>query len=292
MPQSKLNFALDAAARNLRVFPQTGKVPGIRKWPDNASAKPSVVNRWWARRPDADIGIALDADTYVLDADSSEAVLALGSMCLPRTLTVLTSRGEHRYFRVPYELARQTSVCGVPGLEGKGRPGPVTWAGSVHPSGFVYRIAVDAPLAAMPPWLLERTGPRRSQVNMGEATAAERVTWSGAYACAQARLADPLGWLSFAASAVADARADLNMQLRALRLELPDLEYGWADRFFRVGAYLGAHVSAGALGLDDTIKELTAVFMECDTAGGDPAHVLRSIERGLAMGAREAAKAA
>lgn len=284
-PASKLDHALDAAARGLRVFPQKAKIPGIKRWPDSASAKPATIEKWWARRPNADIGIALDVDTYVLDADSYEAVAAQIDLDLPRTLKVATDRGAHLYFKVPHELARQAAVCGVPGLEGKGAPGPVTWAGSAHPSGFVYRIVVDAPIADMPAWLAERIGPRRPRVDAGEATDAERADWARARESVVSR-ATPATLV-----AAEDARADLSLTLRALRFKyLPHLAHGWADRMFLAAAYLGPHVAVGALGLDDTIKELTAVFEECNTAPtGEPDHVLRSIERGLAMGARGAA---
>src|SRR4051812_17153635 len=160
-PLSKLEHALDAAARGFRVFPQTGKRPAIRNGPENASSKPSVITRWWTRWPDADIGIALDADVYVLDADTPEAIAETLKLNLPPTLKVLTARGFHLYFRVQSQLARKTGGgAGFDSIEGKGMPGPVTWAGSVHPSGHVYTISFDAPIAMMPGPLVQAIGPR------------------------------------------------------------------------------------------------------------------------------------
>lgn len=284
---SKLEHALDAAARGFAVFPQQGKRPAIRRWPDNASSKPSVITRWWTRWPEHDIGIALPPDIYVLDADTPAAMDALYAMeadgtLPPATLTVRTAKGEHRYFRVPHELARKTpgpNATGLAAIEGKGSPGPVTWAGSVHPSGHVYRIAFDAPIAHMPGELVRAIGPKRARRDHGDATAAERELW----ACAHAHATVLIGF-----DWIADARADLRLTARALRCELPDMPSGWADRAFRAGAYLGPHVATGALGLDQTIKELTDIFAELDTEGRDNSHVLRSIERGLATGARGA----
>lgn len=281
---TKLEHALDAARRGLPVFPQIGKVPKIKQWPLNASAKESVITRWWTRWPDADIGIALPADVYVLDTDSDDALTAATDLRLPRTLTVKTARGSHYYFHVPFPLARMTGGgAGLRAIEGKGTPGPVTWAGSVHPSGHVYEIEVDAPIATMPGALVREIGPKRNQQRVGEATRDERTAWSFLYARVVRRAEDGS---MMPRELLIDARADRALVLRALRCELPDMPTGWADRFFRAGAYLGPHVAAGAYDLDTAIQELTAVFNDLDTQGGDPGHVLRSIERGLATGAR------
>lgn len=283
-PVTKLDYALDACSRGFRVFPADGKRPRIRDWPNNASAKASVAERHWARWPDADIAIALDPDIYVFDADTPAAMhVLLCELDLPRTLAVDTARGQHRYFRVPHELARMPGGGeGLRALEGKGAPGPVHWAGSVHASGHVYRIAVDAPIADMPADLVFRIGPKRASRNNGEATDAERALYARRYDL-RCRSDNP-------ALVVArrDGATDLRLVLRALRCELPDMLSGWAARLFRAGAYLGPCVAAGALGLDEVIEELTALFHQLDTDKSDPGHALRSIERGVAVGAREA----
>jgi hypothetical protein len=286
MPTTKLDFALDAAARGFRCFPSEGKRPLIRRWPDNASSKESVLTRWWTRWPDADIGIALDADTYVLDADSSDALVALATLDLPRTLRVQTARGVHVYFKVPHELRRLNPLphgkVGLAVLEGKGRPGPVTWAGSVHPSGHVYTVVCDAPVAQMPGELVRAIGPKPAQSAAGEATRDELAEWHGRHVHALAG-----GWPGVVAdSLLLDAKADLRAQRRALQSSLPHLPTGWANEFFKAGAYLGPHIASGGLGYDDTVKELTDLFHECNEQDGDPSHVLRSIERGIVAGAR------
>lgn len=283
--KTKLEWALDAAARGLRVFPQVGKRPSIRRWPDNATASEEAIHRWWTRWHDADIGIALATHLYVLDADTLPAMHALYELGLPLTLTVATARGEHRYFRVPHELARMTGSGGdgLAALEGKGSPGPVTWAGSIHPSGFEYRIAVDAPIAHMPGELVRAIGPKRPTANAGEATPAEREQWATRHRVVSMQHVGASEWVRD------DAVADLRLTTRALQSELPDMLTGWASRFFRAGAYLGPHVASGGLGLDEAAKELTDLFHSLNTQGGDPSHVLRSIERGLATGARSVA---
>lgn len=285
MTRTKLEHALDAAARGLPVFPQTGKVPGIRSWPTNASLKQSVIERWWDRWPDADIGIALPADVYVLDADSSAALDALYELDLPETLAVDTQRGVHVYLRVPHELRRLTprpDALGLYALEGKGRPGPVTWAGSVHPSGHVYSVMHDEPIADMPPELVRAIGPRADRSDItGEATRAERAEWA-----ATARAAGAIAAVHLAL--VQDALADLAVERRRLAAELPHMPSGWADRFYRAGAVMGPHVAAGALTYETAVERLEATFREHDTDGRDPEHVLRSIARGIATGARAA----
>jgi hypothetical protein len=285
MPTTKLDFALDAAARGFRCFPSEGKRPLIRRWPDNASSKESVLTRWWTRWPDADIGIALDADTYVLDADSSDALVALATLDLPRTLRVQTARGVHVYFKVPHELRRLNPLphgkVGLAVLEGKGRPGPVTWAGSVHPSGHVYTVVCDAPVAQMPGELVRAIGPKPAQSAAGEATRAELEAWRAARVRANECAA-----FGGVYDALIDAHADLRAQRRALQSSLPHLPTGWANEFFKAGAYLGPHIASGGLGYDETVKELTDLFHECNEQDGDPSHVLRSIERGIVAGAR------
>lgn len=290
MTPSKLQHAIDATERGLRVFPQVGKVPKIRKWPENASSKATVVTRWWTRWPDADIGVALDADTYVLDADTPEANEAMANLDLPRTLMVGTARGCHAYFRVPHELARMPGggIEGLRCIEGKGRPGPVTWAGSVHKSGHVYSVICDAPIATLPGALVREIGPRRAQVNAGEATDAERAEWAHRCRDARGHAASMMAGYDFCRELIQDGEAELRLILRTLRCDLDLMPTGWADRFFRAAATAGPLVASGSVGLDEAIGELTAVFYACDTDGGDPEHVLRSIERGVALGAREA----
>lgn len=282
MTLTKLAYALDAIERGLPVFAQRGKRPLIKAWPTNATLKPSVAVRWWTRWPDADIGIALPPDIYVLDADGEEARLQLlDEVRGTPTLTVATARGLHAYYRVPFELARMTgdAAHGLRCIEGKGSPGPATWAGSVHATGHVYAILDDLPIAKMYGKTVTEIGPKRDQTRAGEATDEERERWTAA------RCADRYDIYGNLRS---DASADLRGQLRLLRLDLPELPTGWADRAFRAGAYLGPHVASGGLGLDETQEALVQVFKECDTQEGPNDHILRSIARGLATGARSA----
>ena len=137
----------------------------------------------------------------------------------------------------------------------------------------------------MPGALVREIGPKRTQRLAGDATDAERELWGARFADMWSQLALGYGPACLIRD---DARADQRLVLRTLRLELPEMNSGWADRFFRAAAYLGPSVACGGLDYDDTIQELTDLFHELDTDGGDPGHVLRSIERGLATGAREA----
>lgn len=280
---SKLEHALDAAARGLPVFPQQGKRPSIRAWPTNATLKPSVIERWWTRWPNADIGIALPKDIYVLDADNVPAgqFLSKTFATYGETLTVWTARGLHAYYKVEHELRRlnplPSAKQGLATLEGKGHPGPVTWAGSVHPTGHVYTVGCDVPIRPMPPHLVKAIGAKLPQPEHGDATFKEKMEWGKRFVHTHQN-----------AFSRTDAKADLRLTLRALECELPDMPSGWAARFYRAGANLGPHVAAGGLGYEEATKELTTLFYNLDEDGGDPEHVLRSIERGLAAGARGA----
>lgn len=293
MPLTKMGHALDAASRGLPVFPQDGKRPRIRNWPANATLKESVIRRWWDRWPDADIGITLPPDIYVLDADTPYSVALAGRILgAEPTLAVATARGVHLYYRVPHELRRLSPLPHAKGgfaeLEGKGSPGPVTWAGSVHKSGHVYTIQHDAPIAHMPGVTVRAIGPKPSRAGAsGEATDAERKAWH--VRCMRVVRAIHAGERPGQLAAIelrADGKANLALARRALRSELGDMPTGWADRFYRAAASVGPDVATGALGLDEAITELTELFYELDEQGGSPYHVLRSIERGVADGAR------
>lgn len=281
MPKiTKLDHALDACSRGLRVFPADGKRPRIRDWPHNASAKATVAERHWTRWPDADIAVALDPDTYVFDTDTPAAAAMYLSLSLPPTLTIETARGHHYYFRVPHELARMAGGgAGLHAIEGKGAPGPVHWAGSVHHAGHVYRIAVDRPIVPMPQSLIDAIGPKRATRDSRDVTDEERADYDSRNRCARKLLG--ADWL-------ADAQGDRAHVAHMLRSDLPLMPTGWADHLFRAAAYLGPHVATGALGLDATIEELTDIFTALDTQKSDSGHALRSIERGVAVGAREA----
>jgi hypothetical protein len=75
---------------------------------------------------------------------------------LPARLTVRTGKGFHLYFAWPdvAELRNSAGKLGE-GLDVRGEGGYVLAPGSVHPSGAIYAIAKDGPIADAPLWLLQ-----------------------------------------------------------------------------------------------------------------------------------------
>lgn len=80
---------------------------------------------------------------------------------LPATFTVRTpSGGLHFYFLSPLAPVPNSSDKIAPGVDIRGEGGFVVGPGSVTPRG-VYTVAIDAPIAPLPPWLRDLAGAAR-----------------------------------------------------------------------------------------------------------------------------------
>ena len=108
------------------VFPTDNeKHPRVKDWPNVASTDPATIERWWARWPDANIGIACGASGLVvvdLDIKNGSPGLAswaalctrLGIEAEPETPTVRTpTAGQHIYFDAPLELSNTVGRLGL-----------------------------------------------------------------------------------------------------------------------------------------------------------------------------------
>lgn len=152
------------------IFPLAprSKVPHSRLAPNGflaASVDLSVIDRWWKREPDANIGIACAASGFVvLDVDPrnggdetfNRLQQELGP--IPTTWTNLTpGHGQHYYLRDC--VGEYVSSLG-PGLDVKYR-GYVVAPPSVHPNGSLYQWDAGAHpseshVAAIPAKWLDR----------------------------------------------------------------------------------------------------------------------------------------
>ena len=160
--------ALKWAARGFSVFPlkPRGKVPlgslvphGLKE----ATRDPAVIRDWWRREPKANIGIVTGAGSFVLDLDDAGAVSWFTNACgrhggAPKTLTVKTSRGLHVFFSCAGAVTNSAGRL-APGVDVRGEGGYVVAAPSMHPSGAVYTIARDLPIAEAPQWLVDEALP-------------------------------------------------------------------------------------------------------------------------------------
>jgi len=161
-----LNEALAYAALGWRVFPlePRGKKPLIREWQIKATTDAEVIREWWAKWPDANIGIATGLETgwFVLDVDGetgSESLLALESEIgpLPETREARTgSGGRHLLFKMPDRDIRNKQSF-RPGLDIRGNGGYIVVAPSIHPNGKVYSwpYAFEDPIAEAPEAFLD-----------------------------------------------------------------------------------------------------------------------------------------
>lgn len=129
------------------------------------------VDAWFARHPDANVGIVTGAVSglVVLDidpahgGDDSLAELERRHGPLPNTVEVLTGGGgRHVYFRHPGGTMHN-KVGLAPGIDLRGDGGVIVAPPSVHPSGRRYAWEVshhpdETPLAPMPAWLSRLAG--------------------------------------------------------------------------------------------------------------------------------------
>jgi hypothetical protein len=121
----------------------------------------NVVARWQETYPGCNWGAALDAGTFVIDCDCDAAVSTLHDLGevhggIPWTLTTLTGRGFHFWFRTPEAAKVRNRVGVLPGIDVRSEGGYVVVPPSVHQSGARYTFSdLSAPIADTPRWLLE-----------------------------------------------------------------------------------------------------------------------------------------
>jgi len=131
----------------------------------DATVDRDVIERWWARWPDANLAVRTGqvSRLVVIDVDGD---VGAESLCdlerehgkLPITTSVVTPRGgQHFYFRHPGRVEVRNSAGGLgAALDVRGDGGYVVVPPSVGQSGRRYEPDERAPVAPMPAWLLER----------------------------------------------------------------------------------------------------------------------------------------
>ncbi|WP_176074339.1 bifunctional DNA primase/polymerase [Brucella intermedia] len=161
MNTSKLNAALDAAARGFRVFPlrRDTKLPWREGWQQAATTDKATITEWWRENPNYNIGIATGNGTLVVDVDikngkqGAASLEMLELMGLPESLTVKTaSGGKHIYFRIPDHIAgRVDNIEGFPGIDTRGDGNLAVWPGS-NIGRNKYELEDDRQPAECPEW--------------------------------------------------------------------------------------------------------------------------------------------
>jgi hypothetical protein len=124
----------------------------------SATTDVRLIARWWARWPDANIGIATGAASglLVVDLDGPADYL------FPPTARVATAKGQHIYLRHPgYPVRNRIRL--LPELDIRADRALIVAPPSRHASGMRYRWQPFAEPAAPPAWLLAnlRSTPQR-----------------------------------------------------------------------------------------------------------------------------------
>lgn len=163
---SLLGGAIRLAAGGRPVFPCApgGKRPLSVNGLLDATVDRDVIERWWARWPDANLAVRTGqvSRLVVIDVDGD---VGAESLCdlerehgkLPITTSVVTPRGgQHFYFQHPGVEVRNSAGGLGAALDVRGDGGYVVVPPSVGQSGRRYEPDERAPVAPMPAWLLER----------------------------------------------------------------------------------------------------------------------------------------
>ena len=167
--------ALELAGGGWHVLPvqPRGKRPLTAHGLKEASTDLALINAWWERWPDANVGIATGAVSglVVLDVDAKAGgVASLREMLathgkLPEGVAVRTGGGgAHLYFTHPRVAVPNSASKLGPGLDVRGDGGYVVAPPSVHASGAAYewlpgRAPRDTTTPPLPDWLLQLMRP-------------------------------------------------------------------------------------------------------------------------------------
>ena len=137
-----------------------GKHPRNRRGVHDASSRAQTIRRWWARWPDANLGVATGPLLIVIDvdgADGSESLRALEADHdpLPATLEALTGRGRHLYFAAPAEPLTNSAGRLGEGIDVRGHGGYVVAPPSRHAAGHHYRWRARRRPVTLPDWITQ-----------------------------------------------------------------------------------------------------------------------------------------
>lgn len=110
-----MQAALRYAASGKPIFPVNpqNKQPLVKDWRNVATTDEAQIRKWWARFPQAMIGLPTGrvSGVWVVDCDGPEGRANFKALCAehgytPQTLRAKTKRGFHYYFIMPAGVDR------------------------------------------------------------------------------------------------------------------------------------------------------------------------------------------
>jgi len=150
-----IDWAFDYWDHGYNPIPEKNKAPLV-KWKRFQTERVSLelISEWWERWPDAGIGIVTgrEAGLVVVDADDVTAINHCRLHLPLSPFRVRTSRGMHFLFRYPAQsveirhLKQEHSPLSIDIL---GDGGKTTGLGTIHESGYVYRLDDGADLVSV-----------------------------------------------------------------------------------------------------------------------------------------------
>jgi hypothetical protein len=171
VPDAVLRLA-SAGWRILPCVPRR-KTPLIKDWPNRSSSDGAVIRMWGQKYENCNWGVVCGkaSGLWVLDVDGPAGEASLLSLIrqhgdLPNTLTAITARGRHLYFKYPKSGTVRTSN-GILGarLDVRSDRAYVIIPPSIHPTGVPYCWPDSRQqIAIAPHWLVQAvmtTGQRK-----------------------------------------------------------------------------------------------------------------------------------
>jgi len=152
--------------RGFRVIPvgRGAKYPlAGNDWPAKATRDPATIESWHLQHGNCNWAVTtgVGSGTFVIDVDGPEGEETMRALCaehsgsIPPTLTCITGRGRHLYFRTPEGIEIGNLKLSLK-IDVKGERGYVVAPPSIHESGHRYRFENrEGPLAECPDWLLQ-----------------------------------------------------------------------------------------------------------------------------------------
>jgi hypothetical protein len=260
-----------------------GKHPRLRHGLTEATTDPRLIDMWWSRWPEANVGLRTGVAMDVADIDSAEGWHGLTHLLggeLPAGPRVRTGGGGwHLWFR-PMGFGNRVAL--LPGLDWRGTGGYVVAPPSRHVRGGDYRWvrrpgdALPVGPAALrdliegPPPPVHRAAGRWAAGQWAAGQWAAGQWAAGQWAAGQRAIAHPDRYARAALTAESERVAAAPVGTRN-------------DTLNRAAFALGRLVGAGLLDQGDVVRELDSAARRC---GLGRAEIRRTIRSGLTAGRR------